>query len=513
MKENEGQNTIVICSDEHHFRYSGYAGHPYVQTPNLDELAKDGAVFQRAYCPSPVCTPSRMGFITGKYVSQIGSWFIGCPLDKRESTWASRLSAAGVHTTMLGKMDFCGPYQSGGFDDYRIIERRGAFKPYPRIAPLGSRTKDYVREDKLRHILHSGIRKDIQTDGRGGHDDELGFFDHDRMVTQWALDFLRAKEKKREKKPWVLYLGYLMPHWPYICPKEYFDLYYPNRVNMPFDCVMPENERLHPAIRAFQRACNFKDVTQEDIRRVLASYSGMITAMDGMIGQVLSELKRQGIYENTNILYTSDHGDSCGEHGLFYKQCSYDGSAAVPLIVKGPCVQPGITVTTPVTLVDMYPTLLSLYGLSPEVDRPGKSWIPLLRGESAYGMSYAFCEYHGNFFRDSWYMLLQDGFKYTYYVGDRPTLYNIEQDPHEMNDLAGEADQVSRLVAFEKLLREILNPEEVDRKSKEDLGLIGKHGEDYTKELTYEQLQRGFIEGTFEYQPEFAAFDDYENEY
>lgn len=506
-------NTIVICSDEHHFRYAGYAGHPYVKTPNLDALAAAGTVFTRAYCNSPVCTPSRMSFITGKYVHQIGSWFIGVPLDEREKTWASRLSDANIRTTMLGKMDFCGPYQSGGFDDYRIIERRGMFKPYPRSAPLGSKVREYVREDKRRHLRRAGIRKPLFTNGSDGHNDALGFFDHDRMITEWAIEYLRGVKARPEGEPWTLYLGYLMPHWPYTCPEEYYRLYYPNHLTLPFDCVLPENPALHPALRAFQRACDLTEITQEEIRRTLAGYCGMITALDELLGRVFATLRELSLDDEINIVYTSDHGDSAGEHGLFFKQCSYDGSCAVPLIVKGPGIAKGHRVDAPVTLVDLYPTLMDLWGLPVETDRPGQSWRPFLEGASSYGLDYAFSEFHGNFFRKSWYMLVKDGFKYTYYVGDRPTLFNLENDPREMDDLAGQEKYHDTLAAFEKLLRTIVDPERVNKQANRDLGLIGPDGEDYAETLTFQELREGCQTGRFPRQPEFTPYNDYQDEH
>lgn len=168
-------NILVICSDEHHPHLTSYGGNPYIKTPNLDRLAQRGTVFNRAYCNCPVCTPSRMSFITGKYVNQIDNWFIGVPLSREEMTWSKRLNQAGIPSTMLGKMDFCGEYQDGGFGDYKIIEKRGAYEVYPRTSPLISRLKGYVRADKREHIIHSGIRENIVTDGHDGHNDKLGF--------------------------------------------------------------------------------------------------------------------------------------------------------------------------------------------------------------------------------------------------------------------------------------------------------------------------------------------------
>lgn len=505
------RNTLVICSDEHHFRYTGYMGHRYVQTPNLDALAADGTVFENCYCTCPVCTPSRMSFITGEYVHQIGSWFIGVPLDEKVSTWPSRLSAGGVRTTMIGKMDFCGAYQSGGFDDYRIIERRGAYKPYPRVSPLGSRTVGYIRDDKIAHVKHAGIRDNIVTDGSNGHNDRRGFYDHDRLVTQWALEYL--EKHKDAGEPWTLYVGYLMPHWPFTCPEEFYDLYYPDRIEMPFDCVMPENPALHPAVAEFQRACNLKNVTEDDIRRVLAAYMGMITAMDGMAGQLIAKLKELGMYDDMNIIYTSDHGDSAFEHGLLYKQCAYDGSCAVPLIMKSPGAPAGQRVKTPVSLIDLYPTLLDLYGLEKEENKPGESWLPWVRGNADAPHAPVFAEYHGNFFRNDWYMLLDGRWKYVYYINGRPQLFDLEKDPREMNDLAGDPEYAEMLARFEKALRERVDFEGVSRRSKEDLGLIGPKGEDYTQTLTFQELNEGYRTGAFVFQPEFVVYDDYDHEH
>lgn len=486
-------NTIVICSDQHHFRYSGYRGHQFVKTPNLDALTKQGTSFNNCYCNSPVCTPSRMSFITGKHVHQIGSWFIHVPLDENEPTWASRLSDAGVESTMFGKMDFCGSYQSGGFDKYKIADRRAAFSPYPCISSFPARLKDYVRPDKRSHLKNAGIRKPLVMLGGNYYHDAVGFYDHDCLVTDWAKTYLH--EKSNETEPWILYLGYVLPHWPYICPEEYFNMYYPDNIEWPYDCVMPENLKLHPAIQEFQRSCDFTDITEDDMRRTLAAYYGLITCMDNMIGEVFHTLKELGMYDDTTIIYTSDHGESCGEHGLFYKQCAYDGSVAVPLIAKGPDIAKNHVVDTPVSLVDLYPTLLDLYELEVESDRPGKSWMPFFHGKTSYDMDYVFAEYHGNFFRDSWYMIVKEDYKYVYYVSQRPSLFNLKDDPQEMFDLALESKYKTKLDEFENLLRTYIDPEEVDWRSKKDLGLISPDGEDLTQTLTVNELEEAIKNG------------------
>jgi choline-sulfatase len=498
-------NILVICSDQHHPLMSGYRRHPYVKTPNLDQLAAEGTHFTKAYCNSPVCAPSRMSFITGKYTYQINNWFIGCPLDPEEMTWARRFDEAGIPSTMLGKMDFCGDYQDGGFTDYKIIEKRAAFRPYPRNTPIDSRLEGYIRPDKRKHIENAGIREEVMTDGHDGHNDRYGFYDHDRIVTEWSIDYLKKKGEAKSGDPWALYVGLLYPHWPFTVPQKYFDMYYPDQIAFPHDARFP-NEDLHPQVKSFQKSLDLGEITEENIRKVIAAYYGMITAMDDMIGQIISELKAQGLYENTLIIYMSDHGESLGEHGLFYKQCSYEGSVGVPLIVKGPGLPAGQKVEHPVSLVDLYPTLMDAVGLETEPDRPGTSWLPLIQNEDHDRPDYAFSEYHGNFFKQDWYMLVKGDYKYTYYVNDKPSLFNLKEDPKENQNLAPDSNYQDLLNEFENKLREIVDPEEISFKAKKDLGLIGKAGEDYTLSMDVDKLNELIKKGVFPDEPGFPKW-------
>ncbi len=493
-------NILVICSDEHHPGFAGYRGHPFVRTPNLDRLARQGTRFTRACCNSPVCTPSRMSFITGKYVHEIGSWMIGVPLDPAEMTWPRALEQAGIPTTMLGKMDFCGPYQDGGFGSYRIIEVRPAWKVYPRDTPWAARLEGYTRRDKRAHLLHAGVREDNETDGHHGHDDKLGFYDHDRHVTDWALEYLREKGAHRSDTPWHLYVGLLYPHWPFCVPRKYFDMYYPDQLRLPHDASFP-NENLHPALRHFQRALDLGEVTEDMVRRTVAAYQGMITCMDDMIGRILDELDAQGLADDTYVIYTSDHGESLGDHGLFYKQCSYEGPVGVPLIIRGPDIPWGKDVADPVSLVDLYPSVLDMAGLDWHSGRPGVSWLPLVRGQAHERPDYAFSEFHGNFFKHDWYMLVRGRYKYTYYSGERPSLFDVAADPLENNDVAGRPENAGVIRDFEATLRSIVDPEEVSRRARRELGLLGPNGEDYTQTLTVAGLLEGREKGIFPPEP------------
>ena len=471
---------------------AGYLSHPHVRTPNLDRLAAAGTHFTRAYCNSPICTPSRMSFITGKYVHEIGSWMNSIPLGPAEMTWPRRLDQAGIPSTMLGKMDFCGDYQDGGFTHHRIIRRRGAFGTWPMTKPWPARLAGFRRPDKRKHVRMAGPRaQTLLSDGGfvGEADDTIGNYDHDRIVTDWAVQWLQEAGANPSAGPWALYVGLLMPHWPFRVPDKYFDMYYPDRLDLPVDAHFP-NDGLHPAVRNFQDGLDLGDVTEDMLRRVIAAYYGMITCLDEMIGEILAELASQGLADNTCVIYTSDHGEMLGEHGLFYKECAYEGSVGVPLVVAGPGLPAGGRIDRPVSLVDLYPTVLDMAGVATEPELPGRSWLPLLGGQPHERPDYAFSEYHGTFFRHDWYMLVRGDYKYTYYVNERPTLHNLAEDPDEMTDLAGDSASAPMLGEFEALLRTVVDPEAVAGRAKRDFGLIAPDGEDYTETLTVADLPR-----------------------
>ena len=149
----------------------------------------------------------------------------------------------------------------------------------------------------------------------------------------------------------------------------------------------------------------------------------------------------------------------------------------------------GKTVTHPVSLVDMYPTILDMARLPVENDRPGRSWLPLLRDEAQDRPDYAFSEFHGNFFKHDWYMIVKGDYKYTYYTNERPSLFDIKNDPQELVDISKDSQYKDVLVNFEKLLKTILDPEETAFRAKRDMGLIGKNGEDYTMTTSVDNLE------------------------
>ena len=468
-------NILVICSDQHHHEKVGYRGNPIVKTPNLGKLAGEGVHFTRAYCSCPVCGPSRMSFMTGKYTHQINCWHNRVPLDPKEMTWARRLDQAGIPSTCLGKIDCPGEYYNPGFTHYKGKLLRKAYTPYPLIEPQPRFVPGWTRAASRRLLQKAGGAP--LEDGQSR--EALGFYDHDREVTDWALDYIKEKGQDSSRQPWALYTGFLYPHWPYRVPKKYFDMYYPDNIELPHDAEFP-NEALHPSVREWQQWNAFGKITDDMLRRTIAAYYGMITCMDDMIGEMIAELKKQGLYDNTVIVYTSDHGEALGEHGLFFKQCAYDGSAGVPLLIRGPGIPAGGRVDEPVSLVDLYPTLMEAVGLETERDRAGCSWLPAIQGRRHGYPDTVFAEWHGAGFRSAWYMLVRGGYKYTWYEYARPTLYNLTEDPDEMKDLAAIPAYANLLGDFEERLRAIADPKATAMRAKRDLGLITPEGVDIT---------------------------------
>ena len=511
VRPGKGQpNILFIITDDHHPTKVGYRGDPHVKTPNLDKMAAQGTYFTRAYSNCPICGPCRASLMTGKYVHQIGSWDNSAvSWTGREATWAGRLEQAGFSPISYGKIGTGTPQQDAGFTFYKraLPGALDVFSKWPLDTPRRERLKGWpgrwgevdragTREDGLKRLVEN---KQIKSpEGLHiGFIGDTGQYDTDRVITDWTREFLRRKRQNRTQ-PWALHVGLRQPHVPYICPKKYFDMYYPNNFSLPHDAHFP-NENLHPAVRHFQSTQGIKQLgmTEDKLRKIAAAYYGSITCMDEMIGEILDELKKQGLYDNTYIIYTSDHGLLSGEHGLFRKYAPYEDSAGIPLIIMGPGIPAGKRIDMPVSLIDIYPTIMEMAGLQPETEKPGNSLLGLIHGTSQNRPDYAFSEYHAGFFRHDWYMLVRGDYKYIYYAKERPSLFNVKKDPLEMNDIAQDPKYAQTLEEFEKLLRSICDPDEVANRAKRDLGLIGPNGEDYTETLTFQECKEGVRTGRF----------------
>lgn len=411
-------NFLVLMSDQHSPHVLGCDGDKVVRTPNLDALAADGALFENAYCQSPVCVPSRMSFLTGQQPFEIKVWTNGDTLASDVSTFAHSLGAAGYETTLIGRMHFNGVDQWHGFEK-RLV---GSLSPiYPHIS--------YPLPPRLLVGARGSSRESVRLAGPG----KTAYQVYDAEVTKTTADFLRQKAKESDR-PFCIVSGFVLPHCPYICSKEDWD-YYLRRVTLP---RIPQQffENLHPAIKTWRKNRQTEYLTEEEILRARAGYYGLVTQFDRQVGLMMDALKATGLDKNTVVIYTTDHGEMAGEHGMWWKSNFYEAAVSVPLIISSPeRFKPGRRVKEVVSLTDLGPTMVDLAGSDKMPEASGASLAPLLRAERVDWANEAFSEYAPSAGVPAMRMVRSGKWKLVHYEGLRPQLFDLENDPDEFEDL------------------------------------------------------------------------------
>lgn len=448
-------NVLVLMADEHARDAMGAYGHPVVRTPHLDALAARGTRFTNAYCASPICVPSRSSFAAGRYPHDIGSWDNTSPYLGTPRSWAHRASEAGYRTLSIGKLHYRAEEDDTGFAERRI--------PMHVVDGVGDLRGNLLREPQpLRRIARTKLI-DV---GAG----ESEYNRYDNAIADEAVAFLR--DEAPGSQPWVAFVSFVAPHFPLIAPQEYVDMYPPESVILPKQYALTERPH-HPVLDALRAAFDVADEFDEaTLRRAIGAYYALCTFMDDRVGTVLDALEASGCAEDTLILYTSDHGDQIGEHGLWWKYTMYEGSAAVPLILAGPGVPAGAVVDAPVSLVDVYPTItdaLQLPAAPDEADLRGASLLPFARGKRA-DVRPIFGEYHAMGSITGMFMLRDGPYKFVYYAGYAPQLFDLAADPGELHDLAREPAYAAILARCEAKLRDIGDPDAIDRQAKAHQG-------------------------------------------
>jgi choline-sulfatase len=294
---------------------------------------------------------------------------------------------------------------------------------------------------------------------------------YDRAIAAEAVRWL-SQEGTGQSRPWALFVSFVEPHFPLQVPESYLRLYPPDSVPMPV-CWRPDEWATHPVIAAKRRQQALDEPFDEGtIRRALATYYGMVTFLDDQIGLVLGALRDAGLETDTRVVYTTDHGDMLGDHGLWWKSVMYEGAAALPMLIAGPDVPAGKTVATNVSLVDAFPTIVEATGAAPapeDADLPGQSLLRTAQEEDRPRV--VLSEYHAIYSPSAMFMLRDARYKYVEYVGYPPQLFDLDDDPDETHDLAGESAHAAALAACAAELRLRLapaTPETLDRRAKAD---------------------------------------------
>ncbi|MDA0745258.1 MAG: sulfatase-like hydrolase/transferase [bacterium] len=430
-------NFLVILSDQHHRQFMGCGTDSLVRTPYLDGLAAQGVQFENTYCASPLCVPSRMTFLSGRHCSDIEVWSNADPLASDIPTFAHALGVAGYESVLGGRMHFVGPDQRHGFE-CRIIG--DALSPIPGgPGPnLGHIPRDTTGQS----------RRAVEIAGPG----RTAYQAYDVAVTDACCDFLEQRENTSAERPFCLVTGYVLPHCPFICPKDLYDEYY-DQVEIP---RVPEDymERLHPAIKLWREKRGVNGLSDEAVRKARAAYYGLVTFMDIQIGRLLNTLADTSFAENTVVVYLSDHGEMAGEHGMWWKSSFYEGSVGVPMIWS----QPGRfaqrrRISQATSLLDVGPTLIDLAGGEQLPGAAGRSLRGFLEGSGkvADWTDEVISEGYNGSDEPPGRMIRSGPWKLNHYYGyEEPQLFNIKEDPEEFNDRAGDpacADVKAELLA------------------------------------------------------------------
>lgn len=456
-------NLLFIMSDEHQARALGCAGHEIVKTPNIDSLAARGTRFANAYCNSPICVPSRASFATGRYVHQISYWTNAHPYDGRIKAWGHQLQDAGRSSVSIGKLHYRFETDPCGFDQMII--------PLNVVNGIGA----------PRHAIKDPIAPPLSTSafasklGAG----ESSYLKYDLDITERTCEWLREQAARPVDQPWTLFSSLVCPHFPLIAPQEFLDLYDVDAVPLPKD--HGQCKSYHPWFQAMKEATNDDSHFTVLTRRLgIASYYALCSFLDANVGKILATLEETGLSVSTRVIYASDHGENLGARGMWGKSNMFEESVAIPMIAAGPDVPAGRVCSTPVSLVDGYPTILHASGLGdgePDGAHPGRSLLSIA-AEPDQADRTVFSEYHAMGAVTAGFMIRSGQWKYNFYAGfDDAELYDLESDPEEQTDLGADPAYATVRSELHERLLAICDPIEVETRAKQDQhALVEKHG-------------------------------------
>ncbi len=449
-------NLLVIMSDEHQARALSCAGH-FARTPNLDALAAQGTRFTNAYTPCPICVPARASFATGKYVHQNRLWDNAMPYTGAPQGWGHKLQAKGVQVESIGKLHYRAEEDPAGFDVEHI----------PMMVKDGvGMVWASIRGEDERVLMPSRMLGDYVGPG------DSAYTDYDEAVTARAIDWLKSKQSA---DPWCLYVGLVAPHFPLVVPQEFYDMY-------PANCLPPvklhpgDGHKRHPWVQKQFEIDQTEDKFKSPGERLAAmsAYYGLTTFLDHNVGRILQALETAGLSDDTTVIYTSDHGDNVGARGLWGKSNMYEESAAIPMIMAGPRVARGAC-ETPVSLVDLSATITDHFGETLN-DAPGASLYNIAAAPDDPERE-VFSEYHAAGAVTGAFMLRKGRWKLIHYVGFEPELFDLQDDPEELNNCADGPACAEVLADLRDRLYAICDPELTDAQAHSDqAAMIASYG-------------------------------------
>lgn len=414
-------NIVVIQADQLAAAALGAYGNTVVKSPHIDALGDEGVVFDRAYCNSPLCAPSRASMMTGRLPSEIGAYDNGADFGSSVPTFAHHLRAAGYHTALVGRMHFIGPDQLHGFEERLTTD----------VYPAGlDMVPDWElpEDDRLPWYHDAGS---VFTAGVSAATVQRDFDDE---VLFRSLRHLNDRARTLDDQPFLLVSSFIHPHDPYEPTLEHWRRYDDVEIDDPRIGALPLDEQ-DPHSRRLLEMSGFdqKEPDAEQVRRARRAYYACVSYVDDHVGAIVRRLDELGLRENTVIVLTSDHGDMLGERGLWYKMSPYEQSARVPLVVSAPGRLEARRVDTPVSLLDLLPTLTDLAGVG-EVGTPGRSLVPLAAGDE-HDSEDVVIEYLAEGVTTPHLTIVRGPHKLVRCPGDPDQLFDVAADPDELVNL------------------------------------------------------------------------------
>jgi choline-sulfatase len=394
-------------------------GHPLVRMPNLERLARRGALFENAYCNAPLCSPARFAMMTGRYPSAIGAFDNATELPSGQPTWAHHLRGLGYRTCLSGKMDFTGADQLHGYEERLTTD----------LSPSDfGWVPDWDRPDDVLSWSHS-----MASVAEAGPCDYSLNMEYDEDACFQAIQWLHRRAGAADDRPFALTVSFMHPHDPYQAPRAFWDWYDGVEIDAPQDDGQPVETRDAFGRRMYRLYDRGEiPVDAKQVLRARRAYYGMLSYCDSLLGRLLDRLELLGLAEDTVVVVTSDHGDMLGERGLWYKMVFFERAIRVPLVLAGPGIPSARRVAAPVSHIDLPPSLTAIGG--GEVAGDGRNLLPLLQGEEAGREVVG--EYMGEGYDHPLVMLRRENWKFIHSEAEGSFLYDLAADPLERQNIA-----------------------------------------------------------------------------
>lgn len=444
-------NILLICTDQQRFDTLGCNGNPVIRTPNLDELARRGVSFDNLFVQSPMCSPSRASLATGRYPHTHRARWNGVKLPLTERTFMDVLRESGYHTALFGKLHLY-PHSTRTHDDPTFGFETALMAEHPR-PHWASAYRDWLRETYPQYEAEDRLRT---------YSDELEVWvpkrPEEAHYSTWVGNETERFLRSAPRQPFFAMMSFYDPHHPFDPPEPYASMYDPGDVPPPVRRAGELDDkpphfldthlgRVNPIIGYTKGTIpagpstpqpDLSKVTEAMWRRLIAHYYGMVSLIDKQVGRVMAALRESGLEDNTLVIFTSDHGELLGDHGLLFKgPHHYDCLLRVPTIVTWPgVIPPGRRIGGLAELIDVAPTILEAARAEIPEGMQARSFMPLLRGESYREREGVLIDRNDLYWGLNMKTFRTSRWKLTYYQGKTyGELYDLEADPNEFVNL------------------------------------------------------------------------------